>query len=286
MRISNHIPLLVITVWIGTLSGLNAAPASTPATGSASPVIATIGNESITLKELEDRLKSFPESYQPALEKRENKVKVLNQMIDELLLSQKAAETNLTNTPEFQKKLAAYKRQLLADLFVETKIEQQVTVNTKEIAQYYKAHPEMFGKTEERHVWHILVTTPEEAEIVMDKIKKGDSFERLAEQHSIHPSGKEGGEIGWLHRGQVDSTNFETQAFTLKKGAFGKVQSSFGYHVIWIKGIRTRPAIPLETAQDQIRQRLLSEKKETALKDLLESLRSNARIERNISQIP
>ena len=49
-------------------------------------VVAKVGSEVVTLTELNSRLSSFPEAYRSQLDKKENKVKVLNQMIDEKLL--------------------------------------------------------------------------------------------------------------------------------------------------------------------------------------------------------
>ena len=81
---------------------------------------------------------------------------------------------------------------------------------------------------------HILVQTEEEAKSILEKIKNGESFEKLAEEVSLCPSGKQGGNLGWFGKGQM-VPEFETACFNGKKGdVVGPVKTQFGYHIIKI----------------------------------------------------
>ena len=81
---------------------------------------------------------------------------------------------------------------------------------------------------------HILVRTETEALACITYLRQGRTFEDLAKEKSICPSGKKGGSLGWFGRGQMVK-EFEVAAFSGKKGQIiGPVKTQFGYHLIRI----------------------------------------------------
>ncbi|MDE1851463.1 MAG: peptidyl-prolyl cis-trans isomerase [Candidatus Micrarchaeota archaeon] len=79
---------------------------------------------------------------------------------------------------------------------------------------------------------HILVKSEAEAKSILDRISKGESFAKLAEQYSLDGSRKRGGDLGRFPRG-VMVREFENAAFSLEKGKVsGVVKTQFGYHII------------------------------------------------------
>jgi len=79
---------------------------------------------------------------------------------------------------------------------------------------------------------HILVRKESEAKEVLEKLNKGESFAKLAEQYSIDGTRKRGGDLGTFGHGEM-VREFETAAFALEKGkTSGIVKTQFGYHII------------------------------------------------------
>lgn len=79
---------------------------------------------------------------------------------------------------------------------------------------------------------HILVKNEAQAREVLDKLNKGESFSKLAEQYSIDGSRKRGGDLGEFGRG-IMVREFENAAFALQKGQVSNiVKTQFGYHII------------------------------------------------------
>jgi len=79
---------------------------------------------------------------------------------------------------------------------------------------------------------HILVKTKQEAWALLTYMKQGKSFEELAKERSLCPSGKKGGSLGWFSRGMMVK-EFENAAFSAKKGEIvGPIRTEFGWHLI------------------------------------------------------
>jgi parvulin-like peptidyl-prolyl isomerase len=79
---------------------------------------------------------------------------------------------------------------------------------------------------------HILVIKLSEAQIILEKIKKGESFAKLAQENSLDGSRKRGGDLGFFGRG-VMVKEFEKAAFALQRGQISEpVKTQFGYHII------------------------------------------------------
>ena len=80
---------------------------------------------------------------------------------------------------------------------------------------------------------HILVKKHSEALSVIERLNKGERFDKLAKELSIDKgSGKRGGDLGFFGRG-VMVKPFEAASFTLEKNQISEpVKTEFGYHVI------------------------------------------------------
>jgi peptidyl-prolyl cis-trans isomerase C len=80
---------------------------------------------------------------------------------------------------------------------------------------------------------HILVKKQSEALSIMVRLKKGESFDKLAKEFSIdRGSGKRGGDLGSFGRG-IMVKPFEEASFKLEKNQISEpVKTDFGYHII------------------------------------------------------
>jgi peptidyl-prolyl cis-trans isomerase C len=82
------------------------------------------------------------------------------------------------------------------------------------------------------HCAHILVKTGKEANAVLERLKKGEKFANIAQEISLCPSGKHGGDLGTFGRGKMVK-EFEKAAFMLQKGQISPiVKTKYGYHII------------------------------------------------------
>ena len=79
----------------------------------------------------------------------------------------------------------------------------------------------------------ILVEKQSESLAIVERIKKGEKFGRLAKELSIDSgSAKKDGNLGYFTKGMMVKS-FEQVAFKLQIGEISEpVKSEFGYHVI------------------------------------------------------
>lgn len=83
------------------------------------------------------------------------------------------------------------------------------------------------------HARHIVVDDANLANSILAQVRGGGDFEALAQQFSIGPSGVDGGDLGWITRGQSGYMNFDEAAFTLSAGQVSPVvRTGAGYHII------------------------------------------------------
>ncbi len=80
---------------------------------------------------------------------------------------------------------------------------------------------------------HILVQKQSEALAIVERLKKGEKFGKLAKELSIDTgSAKRDGSLGYFGRGMMVKP-FEEAAFKLEVGAVSEpIKSEFGYHLI------------------------------------------------------
>ena len=93
----------------------------------------------------------------------------------------------------------------------------------------------------------------------MNKLKNESKFSELAKAHSIGPSAKNDGQLGWFQSGQMVEA-FEKATFALEKGKITKVpvKTKFGYHVIMLNDVRNSKPKPLNTIKKCHRSPVLS----------------------------
>jgi|TARA_B100001105_G_scaffold87561_1_gene69460 foldase protein PrsA len=80
---------------------------------------------------------------------------------------------------------------------------------------------------------HILVKKQNEAITVLDRIKNGEKFGKIAKELSLDSgSAKRDGNLGYFSRGKMVK-EFESTAFNLQVGQISEpVKTQYGYHII------------------------------------------------------
>lgn len=80
---------------------------------------------------------------------------------------------------------------------------------------------------------HILVKKQNEAITVLDRMKNGEKFGKIAKELSLDSgSAKRDGNLGYFSKGKMVK-EFESAAFNLQVGQISEpVKTQYGYHII------------------------------------------------------
>ena len=125
-----------------------------------------------------------------------------------------------------------------------------VKVTDEEARQYYTQHLSDYRISDRVKVAHILFKTagkaPAEAAAiekkaldVLNQIKGGASFADLAKKYSEDTSASNGGELGWVVRGQTVK-ELEDTAFSMKPGQVSDlVKTVYGIHILKLEDKQT-----------------------------------------------
>lgn len=201
----------------------------------------------------------------------------LQSLVDELviqeLLVQKAEEQNLAQNPEVAMQLELIRRNLLATAALRSQLQEQTP--TEEAIK--EAYQEMTVDQEQEYkASHILVETEGKAGEIIEKLNQGADFAELAKEHSKDTSAVQGGDLGWFSP-EVMVEPFSEAVTRLEKGEYTKqpVQTQFGWHVIRLEEVREATPPSIEEVRPQIVQRLQSQ----MISDYLEKLREQAEVE-------
>ncbi len=175
---------------------------------------------------------------------------------------------------------------LIVKIFVD-----KTTIPEKEIKAYYDSNSNLFKQPEQVRASHILIKVEPKAKEsekedalkkikeVQEKQKKGDDFAKLAKDYSQGPSNVKGGDLGYFKRGQMVPA-FEEVAFKLKPGEVSDiVNTRFGYHLIKVVDKKPESTVPYEEIEERIGQYLKQEKVQKEVKQLVEKLRKEAKVE-------
>lgn len=149
-----------------------------------------------------------------------------------------------------------------------------------ELKKRYEDQKQRFVQPEQRLVSHILVNvpknaTPDQQKAALAKAEKiageatPENFAKLAAEDSEDLGSKRsGGDLGWLEKG-VTNAAFDSALFSLQKGQISKpVLSDEGYHVLWLRDVRSGDAKPFAEVRDQIAKDYLSTERDRQYNEL------------------
>lgn len=179
--------------------------------------------------------------------------------------------------PELRERM---KEGLLAEALAVAVAGPSAQVSEAEAKAYYEGHRPEFQTQEQRRASHILVSSLEEAQAVVAKLKAGGDFLALARSLSIDTgSGSQGGDLGFFGKGRMVAP-FEAAVFSMKQGErSAPVKSRFGYHVIWLTGIRPAGLLAFEQVAPVVQRRLTLQRRQAAFAAWLEGRKKAARLD-------
>jgi peptidyl-prolyl cis-trans isomerase C len=173
-------------------------------------------------------------------------------------------------------------------------------VTDGDIEQYFKDHPSDFDEVRVRHI--LISTEPkaagdeegdkgkdkdkdkdkkeapkpltkeeakQKAQAILERVRKGEDFAKLARENSDDPGSKEkGGEYDFFGKGRM-VPEFEETAFKLNPGQISDlVETQFGFHIIQLEERRSATSASDPKVRQQITEKLKQEKLEARIEEI------------------
>jgi parvulin-like peptidyl-prolyl isomerase len=212
--------------------------------------------------------------------------KLIDQLIDKKLLSVRALKSDVVNSAVYKSTLAKTIEVLKQDLALQIwmqNISNDIKVKQNDVKKYYNENKARFVKAAELKASHILLKTKDEANKVINILKKTknikEKFTSLAKEKSTGPSGKSGGELGWFTKDKMVAS-FSKAADSLKVGTFTTtpVKSQFGFHVIYLDDKKPSSTISYNDVKNDIKNFLGQTQLKTNIDLVIKNEKSKAKI--------
>jgi len=259
-------------------------------------VLATVNGESITIKDFRQSTMHRPPMPPEMMRDKQNQKfrqdprhlknkenhtfredprhlkRYLHKAVEQKLLLQESLKLDLDKDPFIVKRVEELQQRLLIDALY-----RRITANElkdEKLEKYYRENKAKYSK-ERVKASHILVKTEAEARDILKQLNESASFETLAQKHSLDPSGKRGGDLGFISRGKM-APKFDDALFAIKKiGDISPiVKTRFGYHIIKLTAELQKNTEPFNRVKNMIRRNL----KKELIQDYIGKLKKKAKI--------
>ena len=260
------------------------APPASNATGAAGAASSTAGGAVIasydgvkfTEGDLRAELERLNRRSRRTLDDPERLAQFVENHVLASLIFHEGEKRGLADDSDIERQVEDLRRRLVIQKVMQE--HQSAPVSDEDVRAYYDAHPEEFTSDRVR-ASHILVKEEAEAKDIMEKLEDDpDSFGKLAEEHSIDRSNSsKGGDLGFFGRGRMVK-EFEDAAFGLTEdGQISDiVRTRFGFHIIKRTGREDGTAKPFDEVKNQIRIRLINDKRRSQTEEFLAKLKKDA----------
>ena len=240
-------------------------------------VIAKVGDRNVTLEELENRIEKLPPYMREQFQDPQQRLQFLKQYIATELFYDTAKRRGYDRDKEIIRQTFESKKGLMVEKLIAEEIRGTVQIDTADIRLYYKAHKEEYQAPERVLVRHILLSTKTKAQDLLNRMERGEVFEKLAQVESEDVNSRPyGGEIGYItHEGFIPgigkSEDFANAAFKTKVGKVGgPVKTDAGWHLIKVVEKKKAGQLSYEEAINRVAADLQRQKEAEAYQRMVD----------------
>jgi peptidyl-prolyl cis-trans isomerase SurA len=288
-------------------------------------VVAKVNGDIITLTDFQARQLAAAQAARISPDKieaflRQSNAKILQDAIDDLLLSQRAVELGMRLRPEVAREIIegikkennletdaelqdqlrregmsmddlkrSIERSIQRRQVLQREVEPKVAVSEEDAYAEYQANKAEFTQPPTITLEEIVVQGDDaraQAEALVARARAGEDFAALARAYSRAPSAKNGGELGKLAQGEMNP-ELEKQAFALAKGAISEpIPQGDGFRILKVVDKTELSVTPYEEAKKTIRQKLGEQRVQQEYQAYVDGLRAKAIWEVRVREVP
>lgn len=224
---------------------------------SASVVVAQVDGRAITLGDVRDAIAELPPTMRE-IPFEDLFPGVVSQLIRQQALAIRAQRQALDDDPAIRRKMKAVSDRILGDELLRRETAKSIT-EAALLARYDK---DIAGKPgpDQVHVRVIMVPTEQEATGIIQELRDGADFAKLAKRSSKDTSASVGGDAGFVTLDQLTS-EVGAVVFAMSPGQFTPfpVRSVGAWFVLKVEERRHQPVRAFSVVRDELRQTMIRE---------------------------
>lgn len=276
-------------------------------------IVAIVNDDIITLSDFNKYIVSLPKQTVEI-----NKDQALNDLVEQMILTQEAAKLGITvtdaeidrsienvkgrldmsdeqmnemlnkqnlTTEQFRNQ---WRLQILSGKLVSTLVKGRIAVTDEEIKELYKQYYGEIENADEVEIAHILISFDaseeqqalQKANKVAELAKSGSNFSKLVSEYSDDTFSKDKeGVLGYFNKGELVSELEDVVSVTEVGKTSGPVKTISGFHIIKVLDRNTLDESSVDQYREQLRQEIYKQKVTEELEKYIAGIRENAYIE-------
>lgn len=285
-------------------------------------IVAIVNGDVITLSDYKEQFNSMVQLLRSQLSgeayfKEYDKLKenLLEMMITDLLLLQKAKEKGLNVKEQVKATIEQIKKQnnlesdedliqamrsqgieynqwvkqleenYMRQALIYSEVDRSIVVDDAEVVKYYKQKPQEFVVPPEFRIKVIYLsstnnppsTLEEKKQEISSRLKSGGKFEDLVNEYSEGPK-ENGGDLGFLKKGEMDKT-LEEAVEKLKVGEISDwVEARNGWYLIKLEEKKDSYQKTFDEARKEIEEKIYMEKRQKKVEEYVNKLKEESYI--------
>ena len=272
-------------------------------------VVAKVNGDIITQSEFEARQLAAVQAARIPNDQvesylRQNNARILQEAVDDLLITQRAADLGIKLRPEYVLDVidgikkennipddAELKRQLrregmsLDDLkrniersvlrrqVLSRELEQKATVTDAEARAEYEQHKSEYGKSASVHLQEIVVPDSAQAQDVVRRARGGEDFSSLARALSTAGSRANGGDLGQVNPGDMNPELARVVGALAVGGVSDPIALENGFRIVRLVAKEDATVTPYEDLKEEITKRLTQQRMASVYDEYVVGLR-------------
>ena len=292
-------------LFCGALAAISMACGKKTSETKSGPVIATVGNDTITADEMKKRLDETSPFLRARYNTLERKKEFLDNMIRNELLAQEAEKQGLDKSPAVREQM---KRAMIQEL-IKKQLDDRLAGNdigNDDLKKFYDAHLDDFQKPERARVYHIFLPAKDAKEKTAAKAKAAyllkdiDAREKRGEANAFQLTATKeskdalsanlGGDLRFLSKDELAksyNTELADAAFNLKAPGekSGVVETATGIELIKLQVKTVALNRSFDESKESIRGRMARERRSKEYDEWVKKLREQSKVTVNDDEL-
>jgi peptidyl-prolyl cis-trans isomerase SurA len=232
---------------------------------------------------LVQRAKDMGISVEPEVIKQLDMIRIENKLASMEALEEAVTKSGV-NWEDFKNNIRSG---LLTKKVIGSEVGSHISVPKEDIQKYYEEHKQDFIRPEQVALRSIEVNTAgkdateiadlrKKADTARKRIQDGEDFGEIAKRYSDGTTAKQGGYLGEYKRGEL-SKELEETVFKMKRNDLTDVmETKQGFLIIQVMEHYEEGQQPLAKVENEINEKLYSQRMEPALREYLKTLREES----------